>query len=80
MSVKIKEAEKIFGPPGTGKTRRLITKVSWLINEKKIDPEDICYITFTNKGIDEVRERLKVTKKTDGYESFATIHGLCNGF
>mgnify|MGYP006404079721 FL=1 len=56
MSVKIKEAEKIFGPPGTGKTRRLITKVSWLINEKKIDPEDICYITFTNKGIDEVRE------------------------
>ena len=80
MSVKLKEAEKIFGPPGTGKTRRLITKVSWLINEKKIDPGDICYITFTNKGIDEVRERLKVTKQTDGYDSFATIHGLCNGF
>jgi superfamily I DNA/RNA helicase len=80
MSEKMKEAEKIFGPPGTGKTDRLIKKVSHLINEKGIKPEDICYITFTNKGIDEVRERLKVTKKTEGYESFATIHGLCNGF
>ena len=34
MSQKIKEAEKIFGPPGTGKTDRLIKKVSHLINEK----------------------------------------------
>tara|TARA_Y100001937_G_scaffold126893_1_gene197398 strand:- start:139 stop:1731 length:1593 start_codon:yes stop_codon:yes gene_type:complete len=80
MSQKIKEAEKIFGPPGTGKTDRLIKKVSYLINEKGIEPEDICYITFTNKGINEVRERLKVTRKTEGYESFSTIHGLCNGF
>jgi len=80
MSVKIKEAEKIFGPPGTGKTDRLIKKVGHLIKEEGVKPEDICYITFTNKGIDEVRNRLNVTKKTEGYESFATIHGLCNGF
>ena len=74
------EAKKIFGPPGTGKTNYLISRVLHLRDELNINPRDICYITFTNKGIDEVRGRLGVTKKTEGYESFATIHGLCNRY
>ena len=42
------ESHKIFGPPGTGKTNYLITKLMDLINNKNIHPKDICYITFTN--------------------------------
>ena len=40
MSQKIKEAEKIFGPPGTGKTNRLIEKVDHLIKEKGINEKN----------------------------------------
>ncbi len=76
----MQEANKIFGPPGTGKTNYLINKVLDLRDNKHVSPSDICYITFTNKGIDEVRDRLGVVKKTEGYESFATIHGLCNKY
>ena len=44
---------------------------------KTIDPLSICYITHTNKAIDEVRERLSIKKNDSDYSSFATMHSLC---
>ena len=67
--------QQIYGPPGTGKTFECVSRIRKLL--KTIDPLSICYITHTNKAIDEVRERLSIKKEDDDYKSFATMHSLC---
>lgn len=48
--------EIIFGPPGTGKTTRLIALAESYF-EQGYQPEDICFVTFTRKGAAEARHR-----------------------
>ncbi len=47
-----------FGPPGTGKTRKLIEKVEEHLN-KGIDPETIGFFTFSKNAAKEARDRMK---------------------
>ena len=50
----------IPGPPGTGKTHRLM---HYLDEElKKTDPEKIAYIAFSNAAVDVAKERIKNDK------------------
>ena len=41
---------KIFGPPGTGKTENLLKRVQRYL-KKGYSPDEICYISFTNKAV-----------------------------
>lgn len=70
---------KIFGPPGTGKTTRLIKILEkWL--RLGIRPHEIVYVSFTNKAIDEAVARvLKKFKdyKEEDFDNFRTIHSFC---
>lgn len=67
----------VYGPPGTGKTTYLLS----LLEEdlKTIEPEKIAFVSFTNKGVDEGKnraiERFKLKRKQLPY--FGTIHSLC---
>ncbi len=67
--------------PGSGKTTVLIERVKFLINEKKVSPESILLITFTEKAANELKQRLfdvKELKRTDiGRVHVSTIHGFC---
>jgi len=69
---------KIFGPPGTGKTENLLKRVQRFLKQG-IQPEEICYISFTNKAVDECVSRIR--KKFSEYDEdrftyFRTLHSL----
>jgi uncharacterized protein (TIGR00375 family) len=68
----------IIAGPGTGKTRTLAYKVSHLIDEKNINPENILVITFTNKACDEIKDRLSsiLGNETSNNINIYTFHGF----
>ncbi|MBD3414520.1 MAG: AAA family ATPase [Candidatus Aminicenantes bacterium] len=49
----------ILAGPGTGKTHTLCCRIAYLIHTKKIHPEKILAVTFTNKAAQEMKKRLR---------------------
>ena len=68
----------ILGPPGTGKTTRLLQLLEHEV-ERVGDVTRIAFVSFTRKATQEAAERiernLKLDKKQMRY--FRTIHSLC---
>ena len=69
---------KVVGPPGTGKTRRLLNEVHKYV-QKGIPLDKIGYFAFTRKAAGEARDRFlarneDLTKKDIKY--FQTLHSL----
>lgn len=68
----------ILAGAGSGKTRVLIHKVLYLVEVKKIPPEAILMITFTNKAAGAMKERISFAldhKIRLGY--VGTFHAFC---
>ncbi len=68
----------ILAGAGSGKTRVLTHRISYLIEEKGINPWNIMAITFTNKAAGEMKERVEHTV-TRGADSVwvSTFHSSC---
>jgi DNA helicase-4 len=49
----------IIAGAGSGKTLTILAKVQYLIEQKKVKPENILLLSFTKKTVDELNERLK---------------------
>jgi superfamily I DNA/RNA helicase len=80
-----KAASHFAGPalitagPGTGKTRTLTLRITYLIKEKGVPAENILAVTFTNKAADEIKQRLALILKSNKSESrpqVSTFHAF----
>ena len=67
----------ILAGAGSGKTKVLTTKVSYLIEEKGIDPYNIIAITFTNKAANEMKSRVESMLGIDAKKiQISTFHSF----
>tara|TARA_R110002072_G_scaffold288917_1_gene455615 strand:+ start:306453 stop:308723 length:2271 start_codon:yes stop_codon:yes gene_type:complete len=68
----------VLAGAGSGKTRTLVTRISYLLEDKKISPFRILALTFSNKAAREMRERIASQVSDDlGALQITTFHAFC---
>ncbi len=75
----------VVAGPGSGKTRVLVERVRWLVEDRKVTPERVLAITFTEKAAHEMTARLlggaqgspELRQKFESVR-ISTIDGFCN--
>lgn len=69
----------VLAGPGTGKTQLLSVRAANLILNKKVSPENILILTFTNAAARAMRERLAKIVGHEGYNvEVETFHSFAN--
>ena len=66
--------------PGSGKTRVIVEKVKYMVNELKVRPESFLIITFSTKAADELKDRLiegDIPASDVQKMQISTIHSFC---
>ncbi len=73
------DAKKILclAGAGTGKTSSMISRISRLVDEKKIDTSSILVLTFTNAAACEMKDRYNKLHKEQPTPTFCTFHAFC---
>lgn len=68
----------ILAGAGSGKTRTLVARIQYLLEEKNISPYQILAVTFSNKAAREMRERLAANTQINiGALNVTTFHAFC---
>lgn len=70
----------VVAGPGTGKTKTLVSRVAWLVEERGVKPSEITAVTFTNQAAAEMRERLELRlggKRAVKSMTIGTFHAIC---
>ena len=68
----------VLAGAGSGKTRTLVTRIAWLIEELKTSAYRILALTFSNKAAREMRDRVaEQTQAEPGSIQVTTFHSFC---
>ncbi len=68
----------ILAGAGSGKTRTLVTRITYLLTEKDVSPHQLLALTFSNKAAKEMRERISLDVVFDlGALQITTFHAFC---
>ena len=68
----------VIAGAGSGKTRVLIQRILWLIENNNFSPYSILAVTFTNKAAREIKTRLTESLNTNIDSMWVgTFHGIC---
>lgn len=68
----------ILAGAGSGKTRTLVARIQYLLEEKNVSPFQILAVTFSNKAAREMRERLASNTQINvGALQVTTFHAFC---
>lgn len=71
----------IIAGAGSGKTRVLVHRIAWLLQNANVSPNRILAVTFTNKAAAELRERVeKLTQLSVRTMWLGTFHGVGHRF
>lgn len=69
----------VLAGAGSGKTRVLVHRISWLIKVNEVSPYDILAVTFTNKAAKEMRSRVEdMIKISVNNMWIGTFHGIAH--
>jgi len=69
----------VIAGPGTGKTKTLVSRIAYLIDQQGISPNEITAVTFTRQAAAEMLERLtaQLGKKAVRGLTVGTFHAIC---
>lgn len=68
----------ILAGAGSGKTKTLVTRITYLLTEKNTSPHQLLALTFSNKAAREMRERIATEVSFDiGSLQITTFHAFC---
>ena len=68
----------VMAGAGSGKTRVLTTRISYIIDELGINPYNVLAVTFTNKAANEMKERIgKMLDMDTKWMWVSTFHSFC---
>lgn len=70
----------VVAGPGTGKTKTLVSRIAYLIEEQGAKPSEITAVTFTRQAAAEMKERLQKRlggKRAIAHMTIGTFHAIC---
>lgn len=74
----VDKPQLVFAGAGSGKTRVITHKISYLIQQKLYAPDEILAVTFTNKAANEMKQRVaKLLKVENPAINIGTFHSIC---